>query len=311
VPEKQPRRWIKGAFKLLIVALVLGWIVHTILDSRAQLADYDWHFDLWWLVLAGLFYLVGLLPSGLFWHRVLRTLGQEAGLGETLRSYYIGHLGKYVPGKAMVIVMRAGMIRSHRVDTAVAAISILVETLTMMAVGAGLAAAILAIQFRDQVVLMLVAVALAVVSGLPTVPWVFRQMVSIVGRRWLNPDTTEKLHRLHFGALVGGWLSVAAGWGFMGLSLWATLRAMGVDEALIPQDLSLLVATVALAVVAGFLSLIPGGAGVRELVLMELMAPRFGEVNALVSALLLRLVWLVAELAISGILYFWRPRPGQ
>ena len=38
-------------------------------------------------------------------------------------------------------------------------------------------------------------------------------------------------------------------------------------------------ASVSLAMVAGFLSLIPGGAVVRELVLAELMAPRFGDVS--------------------------------
>ena len=64
-------------------------------------------------------------------------------------------------------------------------------------------------------------------------------------------------------------------------------------------------ASVCLAVVAGFLSLIPGGLGVRELVLDELMAEPFGRTVALVSAVLLRLVWLMTELAISGILYVW------
>ena len=29
-------------------------------------------------------------------------------LAETLRAYYIGHLGKYVPGKAMVVILRTG-----------------------------------------------------------------------------------------------------------------------------------------------------------------------------------------------------------
>ena len=86
--------------------------------SPAALAgqgEYSWDFDPGWLGLAGVLYLLGLLPAGLFWHRVLLVLGQDARLGETLRAYYIGHLGKYVPGKAMVVVIRAGLIRSHRV----------------------------------------------------------------------------------------------------------------------------------------------------------------------------------------------------
>jgi uncharacterized membrane protein YbhN (UPF0104 family) len=64
-----------------------------------------------------------------------------------------------------------------------------------------------------------------------------------------------------------------------------------------------LTVAVSLAVVAGFLSLLPGGLGVRELVLDELMIVPFGAMVALVSAVLLRLVWLLAELLVSGILY--------
>jgi uncharacterized membrane protein YbhN (UPF0104 family) len=48
---------------------------------------------------------------------------------------------------------------------------------------------------------------------------------------------------------------------------------------------------------------VPGGAIVREAVLAQLMVPYLGDAVALVSAILLRLVWLIAELLISGILY--------
>ena len=54
--------------------------------------------------------------------------------------------------------------------------------------------------------------------------------------------------------------------------------------------------------------MVPGGAVVREAVLAELMVPRLGEATALLSAVLLRLVWLLSELVISGILYLWMAR---
>jgi hypothetical protein len=67
--------------------------------------------------------------------------------------------------------------------------------------------------------------------------------------------------------------------------------------------LPLYVACVSLAVVAGFLSLIPGGAGVRELILGVLIAQQFGQAAAVLTAVMLRLVWLVSEVAISTVLY--------
>ena len=66
-----------------------------------------------WLFSPGLLYALG-MRQGLFWHRTLRSLGQPVTLGDTLRAFFIGHLGKYVPGKAMVIVLRSGLLRPAR-----------------------------------------------------------------------------------------------------------------------------------------------------------------------------------------------------
>jgi uncharacterized membrane protein YbhN (UPF0104 family) len=105
---------------------------------------------------------------------------------------------------------------------------------------------------------------------------------------------------------------MSIGWVILGLSLWAVLRGIGVEQLLwasqtVPLDpvgqLPLYTASVSLSMVAGFLSLIPGGAAVREAVLAELLSPHFGATIAVVSAIVLRLVWLMSELLISGILY--------
>jgi hypothetical protein len=42
---------------------------------------------------------------------------------------------------------------------------------------------------------------------------------------------------------------------------------------------------------------------VRDWILMTLLAPRYGAALAVLSAVLLRVVWLLSELVISGILY--------
>ncbi len=307
------KKWLPVAAKLLVVALVVWFVRHTLATGLARLGEYPWRFEPLWLVAAGALYLLGLLPAGLFWRRVLRVLGQDAGLGETLRAYYVGHLGKYVPGKAMVVLIRVGLIRSRRVATGVAAASVFFETLTMMSVGAFIAAAILVGWFRDEAppVLFWAAVGLMVVAGMPTLPAVFKRLVRLAGVGKSDTSTAEKLEELGHGTLLIGWAHMTLGWVLLGLSFYAVLRAMGIacDNPL--AELPRYTASVSLAVVAGFLSLVPGGVVVRELILTELMVPHFGavapEVNAeaaaLVSAVLLRRVWLVAELLISGILY--------
>jgi glycosyltransferase 2 family protein len=297
------KRWLLLACKLMIIVLLVWFVRRTIMSAVDELSKHPVTIDWKWLVLAGALYLVGMVPSGIFWFRLLHALGQTPSFGATMRAFMIGHLGKYVPGKAMVIVLRAGLLKAHRVDTRVAAVSIFLETLTMMAVGAGLSAMILIVRYPHQRMLTLLALGLMVAAGLPTLPPVFRRLVRLVRGR--KPETeTVNLEAISFRMMLQGWLGIGLGWCLMGLSLWATLRSIGVEDIHLAEDFPLLVAGVALALVAGFLSLMPGGAFVRELILAELMVPRFGSATALVSAVLLRLVWLVAELLISGILYY-------
>ncbi len=311
-PSRSPGwRWLKLAIRLVVIAAVAWGVWRTATNAGARLAEEQFRLadvDFRLLAVAGVIYLAGMVPSWLFWHRTLWAMGQRPGLLETLRAFYIGHLGKYVPGKALVVVLRTGLVRSERVNTTVAATSIFVETLTFMAVGASLSAGLLLL-LTDQWGLILLAVGLLLFSAVPTAPPVFRRLVRIMGVRRADPQIDTAIDGLGWRLLGGGWLTVSVGWMLFGLSLWATLRAVP-PGVLLDADLAspwghlpLLTACVGLAMVAGFLSLIPGGLGVRELVLIPLLAPVYGESGAMVAAVLLRLVWLVAEVLASAILY--------
>jgi hypothetical protein len=298
-----------AALRLLILAVVIVAVYRTLASGLSDLRRERFHFQPAWLVVSGLLYLVSLLPCGLFWHRILRAVGEDAKLGETLRAYYIGHLGKYVPGKALVVVLRAGLLRSHRVNAVVAAIAVFYETFTMMAVGALLAAAILATQFHHHEISFFVALGSMIAVGLPTLPPVFTWLARRAGAQKIDPERARQISRIGYKTLLMGWFLIAVGWVVMGGSLWAVQRSMGLAEPQPWTQLPLYTACVSLATVTGFLSMIPSGLGVRDLVLAQLMYPLVGKAAALVGALVLRLVWLVAEVVISGILYLVGPKP--
>jgi hypothetical protein len=294
-----------GVFRVAILAAVAACVVHTVVKSVGQfreaefsLADVDYR----WLAAACGLYLAGLAMSWLFWHRVLVAMGQRPTMWQSLRAFYLSQLGKYVPGKAMVVVLRTDAVRSDRVDTTVAATSVFVETLTAMAVGSLTAAVLLSVLFAHETYLLLLSLGLMLCAGVPVLPPVFRRLVRIVGVRRANPAIDEALAGLNWRVMFFGWAATSIGWWIYGASLWATLRAMPgveVDAGHWP----LVTACVSLAVVAGFVSMLPGGVGVRELVVMTLLAPAFGQVPAILSAVLLRLVWLVSEAVVSIILY--------
>ena len=89
------------------------------------------------------------------------------------------------------------------------------------------------------------------------------------------------------------------------MSLLATLRAMpdATAAGVTLHDWPLATACYSLALLAGFVSMLPGGLGAREYVLMALLAQPFGEGTALVSAVLVRLMSLLAEAVFAALLY--------
>ena len=80
-------------------------------------------------------YLVGLTFNGIFFRRVLDASPTPVGLFAAVRAYLVSHLGKYVPGKAMVVVVRVGLVTPYGARPATAAFATLYETLVMMASG--------------------------------------------------------------------------------------------------------------------------------------------------------------------------------
>src|SRR5262245_58510152 len=256
-PATSGMKWAKRLFQFVILALVVWGVWHSLEKAQRDLSTHQFH---WasirpaWLFIAGAIYFLSTLPTWWFWHITMRSLGQRPSPLASLRAYTIGHLGKYVPGKALVVILRASWVSGPQVDWFVAAAAVFIETLTLIAVGGALSGVLLLVLFRSEVPLglLLGAVALALISWLPTIPTVFRLIVSRLARR-----TTGSLHTaltgLNRSLILRGWIIMPVSWLLMGLSLWAVAQAVPgpYPATLLPSvhELSLDVACVALAVV--------------------------------------------------------------
>jgi uncharacterized membrane protein YbhN (UPF0104 family) len=302
----------------LIVAIFLTRTVQRALDDDA-LRDFTLaRLHPGWLLAATAMYLLGSVPQGLYWHQVMRAMGQRPMLGESLRAFYIGHLGKYVPGKFMVVLLRTQLVRSERTDQTPAAVAIFVETLTTLAVAATLSAAYIALQFRHHRWLFGTAIVAALGMTLIVIPRVFRALVRLLKIRRLNAEIDRQLLGITWPLLVTGWVTIAASWVVMGLSIWCAIMAIAdcvplpnvtiAKIVLVQRVLPLLTACAALSVVAGFVSLIPGGIGAREIVVSEMLPTLLGPPGAVLTAIVVRVLWLLAEVVVSAILYPMAPR---
>lgn len=289
-------------FRIVMAAAVAIALYYTIKNSSDQFAQLELKvsdIDFAKVVIAIITYWLAMILSCLFWRAVLFALDCTPNWPSTFFAFFVSQLGKYVPGKAMVVVLRTELIRGGKVNIAAAAASVFVETLTWIFIGSLIACALIFIQFRDQTALKWTAAALAAVAGLATLPPAFRFLASKLTRK-----APETFAGLSWTTMASGWLLMSAGWCFNALSLCFILSSLPETDVAI-SDFPLALACVSLATVAGFASLLPGGIGVRELVMIPLLGPRFGVPIAIIAAILIRLVWIAAELLGSGIIYLW------
>lgn len=298
--------------KLAIMALAVWFVGRALMKSWADLEGrFDWAKLNWALLLfAAALYPIGQLPFGWFWRRVLRGLGYELPLSKVLRAYYVGLLGRYIPGKAMVIVIRGGLLARYGVRPATAAVSVFYETLTMMAVGSAVGVVMLLWKFPERQTWLATAIVTMLVTGVPTIPAVREFLIKKLRRGKLDSESSHDVKRPGFASLLMCWGVVAVGWFLMGTSIAVTMQAAGFAASASWWDQwAVGTAAAALSVVLGFLSFIPVGLGVREAVLITVLSGMYGETAAPVGAVLVRLVWLLSEVVVSVILYFWGPKP--
>ncbi len=175
-----------------------------------------------------------------FWHHVLDRLDQAVPWPLTLWAYYLGHLGKYVPGKALVVVLRISAIRREISSTWLAVVSTFLETPLMMAVGAALGGACTVALVQSQPLLTALAAAMAFASFAPTLPPIGADWPAGVSNDFARASQLaencssegaldEAVGRITWGFWLSGCLAAAVCWSLLGLSLWATLRGVGVD----------------------------------------------------------------------------------
>ena len=309
-----PARVWRRALKLVLIAAVIiavGWRVWGLLQ---ELRDRDAETGLTlsvsypWIGVSAAAFILGSGLYGLFWCRLLADSGVPVTRRAGLRAYFSGTVGKYLPGKAWVVLLRTGLVDPGPRSRFLVAMTVLYETTSQMAIGAAFAA--LCLVCTEPQRWLWWSGAFAIAAGLATLlhPRVFARVVRTISLPF-KQDGAAHAPTLHPSTLLRGGFLILAGWILLGISLVAVVEATGGHVAQ-ASDVVRLCGAAALANAAGFLVLfMPSGIAVREFVIIELLAPRFGVPAAVMSSLLLRLVWTFSEVGVSGLLYGLGGRP--
>jgi uncharacterized membrane protein YbhN (UPF0104 family) len=246
--------------------------------------------------LAGLVVAFGAVAAGLFcsaaaWRAVVRGFGSPIGHATAIRVFFVGQLGKYVPGSVWAVVAQVQLARRHGVSRAgVGAAALLVmvlNTLTGVLVGFGL------LPFGDHSVLSRYAWLLLVVPvGLAALhPRALRRLLRAAAAVTRVEAPAAEVPARAIGAAVAWTLAM---WAAYGAQVWVLVRDLGGSGATMPLTAT---GAFALAWVAGFVLLVaPAGVGARELVLVVALTPALGSGRATALALVSRLLMTLGDL---------------
>lgn len=305
------------AIKWGLFLLILGFVGRHADKLWSQVEHRDVHIQWNWLACATILSIVAWIPSVWYWRWLLERMGDQVPWLGIARAYYCGHLGKYVPGKAAVLVIRAALLREYGVLAAHAAFAVTFESLTYMAAGAVTAAMLLS-WLLDLMPSM--ANTLAVLQspvcrlGLPVIVLVGAMIVLLLSSRLLGRVVSkmtrgavldrETTARLDGRVWLTGLIAFLPAWWIQGAVIGATIVAVS-PHAHEWNEWPLWTGTTAIAMVGGFLAVFaPGGLGVREGLLMELLRNQTDPQTAVLVAVLSRAVSLASEILASAVLYY-------
>ncbi|MFN8008669.1 MAG: lysylphosphatidylglycerol synthase domain-containing protein [Terriglobia bacterium] len=304
------KKWL-GGLRWVIAALIVSAIGHRIWIEKGKVAGYALALHPGWIPLSMGCYGVAMIGCAYFWWLALKDFGGSPSFLNTAYAYLIGHLGKYVPGKGLVIVLRAALLQADGTTTSDAAVTAILETLFLMAVGALICPPVfLFSSISHRLILSLVCLLLGCLFGI----LVFPSMTS-KARTWLArilPALASK-KSCRWKTMGEGFLIMVSTWALCGLSLLFVIRSMS-DRFSFNGALgffhlwAVATASISFATVVGFLSMRPGGVGAREWVLIEMLGPVIGMPRVMLAAGVLRLGWIGTELLIGALFWYFNRR---
>jgi hypothetical protein len=248
----------------------------------------------------------GLAVSLQTWRSLLASLGSPLPLAAAGRIFFIGQLGKYIPGSVWPVVMQTELAKAEKVPRARSA-----------------TAAILAMVITLCAGLLLVIATLPFLASGETAGYrwiVLAAPVMLIGLhpRIINPALGRLLklakrppleHPLTGRAVLVAMAWALVSWVLLCTHVWLLAVRLGAKPG---QAALLAIGGFAFAWTAGFLVVFaPAGAGVREVILVATLKTVLDTGEATVIALVSRVLMSVADLIVAGLAVWaaWSFRP--
>lgn len=238
------------------------------------------------------------------WRVLLADLGSRLHIAPASGVFFVGQLGKYLPGSVWSVVMQADMAARlgipRRRSAVVGLLTIAISALTGLVAGLPALPALLG-------------------EGITVPPWALAAVIAaLLVLLWppvLNRAAATALHRLGRDplehdltpaavALSAMWFTLS--WLAGGLSVWAMAQDVAPPGADAGQLARVAVSGYLLAAGIGMFSvLVPAGVGVRDGVLVLLLATQMPVAAATAVVVVARFLTVLADVVWAGVGWLW------
>lgn len=280
------------AFSVLAVTL----LIVTVTRERSALAQALQQLSISSLIASGLLVVAGLVAQMLSWRALFAGRGSDPpSLRASAQIYYIGQLGKYVPGSVWAVVAQSELGADHRISRSRSAVVALGALAVLVVTGTGVAATTLSITSPGSLRSYWWALPALPVGFCLLLPPVFNRLIRVALKVTHREGATEGIGAR---SLIVSTTWALVMWGFFGAHAVVLADALGGRS---PNIALICVGAFALAWVVGLLVVIaPAGAGAREAVLVLALGSVLDRPEALVLALVSRILMVVADAVLAG-----------
>jgi glycosyltransferase 2 family protein len=295
-PAWMRRRGWRNLLRLLVLGLFVAAIALVLARRWSEVRPLLHSLSVGDVALALVAVAGGLFTGFLCWRAVLTDLGSPLPLTSGMRVFFLGQLGKYLPGSVWPLLAQMELGRGYKVPRRSSGAAVMIFMLLIL--GTGLLVAALALPFLGDDALRRYGWTLVVlpVAAVVLYPPVLNRILA-AGLRLARRDPMPNPLSLRGVLAAVGWGLV--GWVLYGVHVWVLARMLGVDGAGL---LARSTGAFAAAWCVGFLIVIaPAGGGAREAALIVLLGTGVGTARATVIAVVSRLLVTLGDLGWGGV----------
>lgn len=284
---------ISTAVGLVAGLLAVAFVVRALLRDRDTISDALSVASLGWIGVGLALAAAGMVAIAVPWHAVLAVLGGRMAMSQVVARYFVGELGKYIPGGVWPVLGRGELARKTGIPRPVAYGSVMLSLVALYLAAMLVVVVGLPTLIGGDGAEWTIALVLLPLGVLALHPKVLRAVVGVVGRVMRRPVDV----------LIPGWgtavLLVARyvpAWLAIGGATWAVARSLDPSAGVFDVGTAAV-----LSWIVGFVVVpVPGGVGVREAAFVAAAGSLDPGVAAVV-AVVIRVLFVVVDAIGAGV----------